>query len=222
MTNEKKLRKRPCIRLVLQAILSRARIQAGISILEQILMPSKVHTIRPWFIKEKSLLTGLKKRYNNDSLAAFRKFQRVELKLGKAKLDLSFLNNCKKKSVVPRFLWFKVANRRLRNSSAYRQCQNKLLQEEISSKHARIRILSAQSTVAYSNLAGLVSPIDFIHLKTLSDRENSKKLTQHQRIQDRKLFRLCSDSKTTNAINPNDVIFNFSNGLISDEEKEIL
>ena len=180
-----------------------------------------IFVLRLRFPPGSSLVTILKKRYNNDSLAAFRKFRRVELELGKAKLDLFFLSNCKKRSIVPRFLWLKVANRRLRNSSAYRQCQNKLLQEEIS-KHARIRILSAQSTVAYSNLPGLVSTIDFILLKTLSDRENSKKLTQHQRIQDRKLFRLCSDSKTTNTINPNDVIFNFSNRLISDEDKEIL
>ena len=34
----------------------------------------------------------------------------------------------------------------------------------------------------YSELAGLVSTIDFIHLKTLSDQENSKKLNHHQLI----------------------------------------
>ena len=43
------------------------------------------------------LANVLKKRYNNGSLAAFRKFQCTELKLGKAKLDLKFLTNCKKK-----------------------------------------------------------------------------------------------------------------------------
>jgi hypothetical protein len=164
----------------------------------------------------------LKNRYNNGSLEAFRKFQRLELKLGKAKLDLQFLKNCKKRSVIPRFLWFKVANRRLRNSSAYRQCQLKLLQDEINSKHARIRVLSSQVTVTYSNLAALVSSLDFIHLKTVSDRENTKKLNQQQRIQDRKLFRLCSDANNDASIDPDEVVFNFSQRLISDKEKEIL
>ncbi|CAB4020366.1 Hypothetical predicted protein, partial [Paramuricea clavata] len=40
----------------------------------------------------------LNNRYNNGSLEAFRKFQRLEMKLGKAKLDLEFLKNCKKRS----------------------------------------------------------------------------------------------------------------------------
>ena len=49
-----------------------------------------------------SITSILKNRYNNGSLEAFRKFQRLELKLGKAKLDLQFLKNCKKRSVIPR------------------------------------------------------------------------------------------------------------------------
>ena len=171
----------------------------------------------------KSLAAILNQRYNNGALEWFRKFQRLELKLGKAKLDLDFLSTCKKRSVIPRFLWFKVANRRLRTSSAYRQCQTKLLQDEINAKHARIRILSAQVTTAHSNLASLVSNMDFIHLKHVSDRENSKRLCQHQRVQDRKMFRLCAGQKRlTNSFNPDDVVFNFSNRLISGKEKEIL
>jgi hypothetical protein len=169
-----------------------------------------------------SLVTILNNRYNNGALEAFRKFQRSELKLGKAKLDLEFLKACKKGSVIPRFLWFKVANRRLRNSSAYRQCQNKLLQDEIIAKHARIRILSAQITATHANLASLVSTLDFIHLKNISDRENSKKLNQHQRVQDRKLFHLNAEQKHSNTIDPNAVVFNFSNRLITDKGKDIL
>jgi hypothetical protein len=78
-----------------------------------------------------SLVTILNNRYNNGAHEAFRKIHHSELKLGQAKLDLEFLKACKKGSVIPRFLLFKVASRRLRNSSAYRQCQNKLLEDEI-------------------------------------------------------------------------------------------
>jgi hypothetical protein len=78
----------------------------------------------------------------------------------------------------------------------------KLLQDEINSKHTRIRVLSSQVTVAYSNLAALVSSLDFIHLKNVSDRENTKKLNQQQRVQDRKLFRLCSDANNDASIDP--------------------
>ena len=172
----------------------------------------------------KSLATILNKRYNIGALESFRKFQRLKLKLGKAKLDFDFLSTCKKRSVIPRFLWFKVPNRRLRTSSTYRRCQNKLLQDEINAKHARIGILSAQVTTAHSNLASLplVSNMDFIHLRHVSDRENSKRLCQHQRVQDRKMFHLCTGQKSlTNSFNPDDVVLNFSNRLISDKEKEI-
>ena len=64
--------------------------------------------------------------------------------------------------------------------------------------------------------------MDFIHLKNVSDRENSKKLSQHQRVQDRKIFRLCSGQNNSNSVNPDDVVFNFSDRLISNKEKEIL
>ena len=85
-----------------------------------------------------------------------------------------------------------------------------------------VRVLSAQVTTANSSQASLVSKTDFIHLKNVSDRENSKKLSQHQRVQDRKIFRLCSRQKNSNSVNPDDVVFNFSDRLISDKEKEIL
>ena len=135
-----------------------------------------IFIIRIRFPLGKSLATILNNRYNNGALEAFRKFQRLELKLGKPKLDLEFLSTCKKRSVIPRFLWFKVSNRRLRTSSAYRQCQSKLLQDEINAEHARIRVLFAQVTTAHFRLASLVMNIDFIHLKNVSDREISKKL----------------------------------------------
>ncbi len=104
-----------------------------------------IFIIRIQFPPGTSLAMILNNRYNNEALQTFRKFQRLEL-------NLEFLTTCKKRSVIPRFLWFKVANRRLRTSSAYRQCQNKLLQDEINAKHARIRVLSAQVTTAHSSL----------------------------------------------------------------------
>ena len=56
----------------------------------------------------------------------------------------------------------------------------------------------------------------------MSDRENSKKLNQHQRIQVRKIFRLCAKFENTCSFDPDAVVFNFSNRLITDKEKEIL
>ena len=115
-----------------------------------------------------------------------------------------------------------VANRRLRNSSAYCQCQRKLLQEEIDLKQSRIRILLSQSHAASLRLSSLISSLDLIHLKTFYERENIRTFNRHQKIQDRKLFRLCCQSKTTDSLNPDNVIFNFSQRLLTDDEKNIL
>ena len=107
---------------------------------------------------------------------AFRKYQRIDLKLSKAKLNLSFLTKCKSHGVIPQFLNFKVTNQRLKSSAAYRQCQRKLLEEEIFNKQCRIRELKIELSTVYGCLADLVSSLDLVHLKTLSESENSKQL----------------------------------------------
>ena len=69
-----------------------------------------IFLIKLRFPPGKSIVDILKKRYNdNGSLTAFRKLQRINRKLGKAKLDLTFLTNCKSRGVIPRFLRFKFA-----------------------------------------------------------------------------------------------------------------
>ena len=132
-----------------------------------------------------SLANVLKRCYNNESLADFRRFQRTERKLGKAKLDLTFLTKCKIHGVIPRFLRFKVANCQLRNSFTYQQCQKKLLDEEIRIKNARIRTLKDELLDANSSLRSHVSYLDILHLKSVSDRENTIYLKRHSATQNK-------------------------------------
>ena len=80
-----------------------------------------------------------------------------------------FLLSCRKRNVITKSLWFIVANRNLKNSSAYRACQRNLLGEEVSKNRPRTRPLSAQASTAYSILSTLVSCVDLIHLKSVSD-----------------------------------------------------
>ena len=94
----------------------------------------------------------------------------MELKLGKTKLVPLFLRSCKKHNVIPKFLWFKVANGNLKNSSAYRACQRTFLDEEVAQKRSKIRSLSAQASTAYSTLSPFVSYVDLTHLKSVSDK----------------------------------------------------
>ena len=106
----------------------------------------------------------------------------------------------KSHGVIPQFLNFKVTNQRLKNSAAYRQCQYKLLDEEIFNKHCRICELTTELSTTYSNLANLVSSLDLVHLKTLSESENSKQLQRHEKIQEKKLFRLSVSTANTGCL----------------------
>ena len=96
------------------------------------------------------------------------------------------------------------------------------MNEEISMKHSRITVLSLEVTEALSKLTALVSTIDAIHLRSVCDRENSAKLRHHEKIQQKKLFRLCGDASKSSTPDPDKVIFNYSSRILTDAEKILL
>ncbi len=83
-------------------------------------------------------------------------------------------------------------------------------------------ILSNKSKNTYTDLSSRVRTIDLIHLKSVSDRENTKAIEKHQKIQEKKLLRLCPNSSRTATLNPDDIIFNYSDRTLSPEEKQLL
>ena len=85
----------------------------------------------------------------------------------------------------------------------------------------RIKSLTDQAAAAYADLASLVMSLDLLHLKSVADKANNKKISKHQKIQEKKLLRLHADSPST-SINPDDVIFNFSDRILTADEKSIL
>ena len=79
--------------------------------------------------------------YGNEVVKLKRKFKRLDFRYRKVLLDLDFLDNFIRNDVVPKFVQFRVANKDLCNSSTYRQCQTKLLKQEISNKNGCGRLL---------------------------------------------------------------------------------
>ena len=67
--------------------------------------------------------------------------EKLNFKHRKCLLDLDFLLDCQRHNVVPNFLFFKLANRRLQTSEEYRSCQRMLLNSEIDEKRRNIRKL---------------------------------------------------------------------------------
>ena len=69
-----------------------------------------------------SLIGVLRKRYRRDLVQEVRTLEKLDFKHKKAILDLDFLISCRKNSVFPKFLQFKVSNKQLRASKAYISC----------------------------------------------------------------------------------------------------
>ena len=82
-----------------------------------------------------------RRRYGHDVLELFRTLERTTIKLFKAKADLDFLETFRDTDLVPRFLQFKLANRRLTSSSEALRSRRRLLDVEIRSKNRRVAFL---------------------------------------------------------------------------------
>ena len=59
------------------------------------------------FPKNESISSIVRKRYSGEVLKAIRKFEKVDYKLRKAKLDISFLVKCQNENIIPilSFVW---------------------------------------------------------------------------------------------------------------------
>ena len=68
------------------------------------------------FPKGKSIAGINRSRYGEVFLRKIHKFEKTDFKLRKGHLHLRFSVGCKKSNLIPKFLQFKLANRRLHNS----------------------------------------------------------------------------------------------------------
>ena len=80
--------------------------------------------IRLRFPPNKSIASIVTARYGKPTLRLIRKFENADFKLRKAALDIEFIERSIKHELIPKFVQFKVANKGLRGSKAYKQCQN--------------------------------------------------------------------------------------------------
>ena len=176
--------------------------------------------IRLRFPKSKSISDIIRGRYSQSTLKRIRKFEKLDFRLRKAELDLELLLRCRDNNGIPNFLNFRVSSHYLKASLTYRQCQLKLLQEEIRHKKSDIRVLKKEFNSSHSSLQHEISFIDFAHVSSLFLRSNNRILASKSAIQQRKLSNLVKSSISIH--DPNKVIFNFSKYELSDGEKGLL
>ena len=86
------------------------------------------------FPANKSIAEIIRNRYGDDVLAKVRRLEKLDYKSRKFELDVEFLQICLDNNLTPNFVRFKVTNSSLKTSKAYRECQVKLLKQELANK----------------------------------------------------------------------------------------
>ena len=130
-------------------------------------------------------LQVVRNRYGNEVAKLMHKFERLDFRYRKVLLDLDFLDNCIRNDVFPKFVKFRVANKDFPNPSIYRQCQIKLLKQEISNKKRWARVLKKDLLSARNDLICKLKWIDFNHVYKLFLLGHDTALRKHQKTQNK-------------------------------------
>ena len=71
-----------------------------------------IQTIQSFVLSRKiiDIYNDIARKYENITVKNFRKYEKLEYKKNKIKLDIDFLNNSKQPGVYPKFLIFKLPN----------------------------------------------------------------------------------------------------------------
>ena len=123
-----------------------------------------------------------------------RKFEKLEYKLRQVQLDLDFLTNCKDDNIIPNFLNFRLANKKLQDSFSYKTCQHNLLLTEINLKRSRLRVLKNEFCLLHNELKSVLNCIDFAHICSLFLSSNDVILKSHDSIQQKSLMSFLENS----------------------------
>ena len=92
--------------------------------------------------------------------------------------------------LTPKFLNFKLANRNLRYSNSYKQCQSLLLKEEIKNKVSILARQKKEFDKVKSAIQSKVSIFDFAHVLCLFLVGNNSKLSKVRDLHNKKLHNL--------------------------------
>ena len=139
------------------------------------------------FPKSKSLHEVIRDRYGNETLKQIRRIERLDFKRKKSQLDLDFLLECQRRNVVPNFLYFKLANRRLQTSHEYLNCQRILLEAEIAEKRRNIRRIDKELLLKKSIALNELNYFDFNHVCHVTIAHNEKSIQRQSDIHKKKL-----------------------------------
>ena len=86
-----------------------------------------------------NIYNDIAQKHENVTVKDFRKYEKLEYKKKKLKLDIDFLNNCKQFGMYPKFLIFKLPNVSNKDALSIRKI---LLRSAISKRNKELQYLS--------------------------------------------------------------------------------
>src|SRR5215469_2494160 len=162
----------------------------------------------------------IKSNYNNSVIKKVRRWEKLKRKVIKSKLDSKFLKTCLIYNFVPQFMRFKLHRKSLYSSQWYKDTIKHILHTEVRQKEkeyldatresAAIKtILNAQLSIMTSFWLTKVMNAKLVKFENLTSSRHEKKLAKN-------------GLSGTSQLNPDKVIFNYSNRTLTKKEKLIL
>ena len=91
------------------------------------------------------IYNDIARKFGNVTVEDFRKYEKLEYKKNKLKLDIDFLNNCKQLGVYPKFLTFKLMNVSNKDALSIRK---RLLHSAINKRNKELQHLSKELSLS--------------------------------------------------------------------------
>ena len=134
-----------------------------------------IQTILIFLLSRKfiNIYNDIARKYGNVTVKYFWKYEKLEYKKNKLKLDIDFLNNCKQFGVYPKFLIFKLPN--VSKKDALSICI-RLLRSTINKRNKELKYLSKEFSLSENFLSTQPSTIDFYILTKSITSFNKKSL----------------------------------------------
>ena len=148
----------------------------------------------------------------------FRKYEKLEYKKNKMKLDINFFNNCKQLGVYPKLLIFKLPNVPNKDPASIHK---KFLHIVINKCNKELQHVLKELSISDNFLSKQLSTIDFYILKKSIILRNNKSLQKSLHTQQKKLSSLTRGCSLP-IFTANETITNLTQYELSQEKTDLL
>ena len=168
--------------------------------------------------KNYKYLQRLRRNHRNVTVKDFHKYEKLEYKKSKLKLDIDFLNNCKQFGVHRKYFIFKLLNVSNRDASSI--CK-RLLRSAINKRNKQLQHVLKELSLSENFISKQLSTIAFYILKKSITLHNKKLLQQLLYTQRKKLSSLTRGCSLP-IFTANETITNLTQNELSQEETDLL